>query len=93
VLMSVCPLDNRMATRELANRRINRVRGAENTRVSAGKSSPGNPVALVQHSNLRACRTRLRNFFTAARHTGTEHDGVNRHTRTERYGVNSVAIV
>jgi hypothetical protein len=42
-----------MATRQLANRRIRRVRGARNTRVDAGKGLQGSRVAPARPSNLR----------------------------------------
>jgi hypothetical protein len=48
-----------MATRRLANRRIDRIPGAGNTRVDAGTVLAGTPVALAHHSNLRAFRSKI----------------------------------
>jgi hypothetical protein len=62
-----------------ANRRIDPVLGT--ARVDAGDVLPDTLVAPAYHSNLRAFardrRSRLDNILTTARHTGTEHDGVN----------------
>jgi hypothetical protein len=79
------PVGGRIATRQLANRRIDPVFRAGNMRVDGWKVLPDTPVAPAQHhSSLcafpienRTFGANFANIFSTARYANTEHDGVN----------------